>query len=92
MAAPTAFPPQDGKNILAPGIGVFEPVQHNTNELEAVARAIIWLADGTIKFGCLDGSDGTITATAGYQLALVQINQIYDTGTDLTNAQILCVK
>lgn len=92
MPAATAFPPHDGKNILAPGIGVFAPTQHDTNKLTYIARAIIWLADGTIKFGCADTSSGSITATAGYQLSLVQIDQIYDTGTDLTNAQIMCVK
>lgn len=92
MPAATAFPPQDGKNILAPGIGVFAPVQHDTNKLTYIARAIVWKADGTIKFGCQDGSSDTLTAVAGYQLSLVQIDQIYDTGTDLTNAQIMCVK
>jgi hypothetical protein len=92
MAATNSFPGRDGQSAIAPGVGVFEPVQHDTNQLTTVARALIWKADGTIKYGCLDGSSDSLTAVAGYQLALVQINQIYDTGTDLTNSQITCVK
>jgi hypothetical protein len=90
MAAIDLFPVKSG-DITQCGIGVFPCVKSDTEELEFVTRAIIWKADGTIKFTCLDGSTGELTMTAGYRLDQ-RIKQIWDTGTDLDNDQIMCIK
>lgn len=85
--ASNTFPGSMGKTISGPAFGSYEPTQHDTNELADVSRAIIWQADGTITYKTVNGDIADLTMTAGSQVN-VQAVQIYDTGTDLTDAQI----
>jgi hypothetical protein len=82
-----------------PGTGVFEPVQSDTALLvdddgnRCNARDIWFKADGTVAFVCVDGSTGSWTGTAGTGLPKpLEIRQILDTGTDLSDANMLCIK
>jgi hypothetical protein len=90
MPAKDLYPVKSG-DITQPGTGVFACVKSDTEDLEFVTRAIIWKADGTIKFTCLDGSTDELTAVAGYRFDQ-RIKQIWDSGTDLENNEIMCIK
>lgn len=87
------FEPRTFDDVTRPGTGVFEPVQSDTVDLESVARDIWFFADGTVAYMCLDGTEGTWTATANTALPKgLFIKRILDTGTDLDDSEMQCIK
>ncbi len=86
-AAQNNYPGPRGYELTGPATGVFDCVQHDTNPLSHVARAVRFSAAGTITFRCVDGSIGEETVEAGDVLP-IQMDQIFDTGTDIPDANI----
>jgi hypothetical protein len=88
-----AFEPRTFDDVTRPGTGVFEPEQSDTVDLDFVARDIWFLADGTVTFMCLDGTTGEYTGVAGGALPKgLFIKRILDTGTDLADGDMQCIK
>ncbi len=86
-AAPFRWPGNAQYNLMGPPTGSITCVQHDTNKLTAVARRVRFNAGGTCKLGYLDGTTYTGTFVAG-EVVDGLIDQIYDTGTSIADADI----
>jgi D-aminopeptidase len=68
--------------------GVIAIVQADAADLTEMVRGIYCNAAGDVKVGYHNGSSATHTVVAG-QVLWGMIDRVYDTGTTLTNAQMI---
>jgi hypothetical protein len=87
--------------IIAQGRCVRQVAQSDVNELVEVTKSILCLAAGNI---CVEPADGyfnaagaanvggvIFTVAVGDEFDLIRVKKIYDTGTTLTDAQMLAI-
>jgi hypothetical protein len=82
------------KHVTQPGRGVFACVQSDSVDLVQQARNLWFLADGAVSLVFDD--DSVLTAwpvVAGTALPNgMFVKRVLDTGTDLADAEIICIK
>ncbi len=81
---------REAYQLTGPPTGIITCVQHDTTHL-AVARRARLNAAGTCKFGYIDGTTSSDTYVAG-DVVDGLINQVYDTGTSIADADIRLYK
>jgi hypothetical protein len=84
-----SFTPDDSENgDVATRTSGTAGVQSDTEELKYPAVGFLLRVNGDIKVTTLRGKSPTLTCLAGIQYSL-GIKQVWDTGTTVTNAQIV---
>lgn len=84
------WPGREAYQLTGPATGIITCAQNDTTHL-AVARRVRFNAGGTCKLGYLDGTTSSDTYSAG-DIVDGLINQVYDTGTSIADADIRLYK